>query len=100
MYREPGYLGIGNVYQARSFNEGMQQNQASANFILGLFQFLFIINFGVGLANLLPIKPLDGGRMWDIVFRKYIPRHAAALTKGLGIITFIIIVANFVLPYV
>ena len=34
---------------------------------LELFQWIFILNLGIGLFNLLPMKPLDGGYMLEIL---------------------------------
>ena len=32
---------------------------------------LFILNLGIGLANLLPLGPVDGGRMVQTLFRSF-----------------------------
>jgi len=39
--------------------------------IVGLFRWLIILNLGIGLFNLVPIGPLDGGRMMQLALRKY-----------------------------
>ena len=39
--------------------------------IAGLFLILFILNLGIGLFNLVPIGPLDGGRMIQLPLQKY-----------------------------
>lgn len=39
--------------------------------IYGLFVILFILNLGIGLFNLVPIGPLDGGRMLQLPLQKY-----------------------------
>jgi len=36
----------------------------------GLFVILVILNLGIGLFNLVPIGPLDGGRMLQLVLHK------------------------------
>ncbi len=36
----------------------------------GLFVILFVLNFGIGLFNLVPIGPLDGGRMLQLVLHR------------------------------
>lgn len=46
---------------------------SSILWIIGLLQWLFIINFGVGLFNLLPLGPIDGGKMFYVA--------ALAITK-------------------
>ena len=38
--------------------------------IYGLFVILFVLNFGIGLFNLVPIGPLDGGRMLQLVLHR------------------------------
>ena len=35
--------------------------------LLELFQWIFMLNLGIGLFNLLPMKPLDGGYMLEIL---------------------------------
>ena len=41
-----------------------------------LFYWLFFLNLGVGFFNLVPIGPLDGGRMLHVLLQKYFPhRH-------------------------
>ena len=39
--------------------------------IYGLFLILYILNLGIGLFNLVPIGPLDGGRMLQLPLQKY-----------------------------
>ena len=38
--------------------------------LMGLFIFLYILNLGIGLFNLVPIGPLDGGRMFQLALHK------------------------------
>jgi len=82
-----------------ALSEGLQAYSEAIFFFLSLLTFLFIINFGVGLVNMLPIKPLDGGRMWEIVFKEFSPERSGEITRTVGWITFFIIVAAFIVPY-
>lgn len=43
----------------------------------GLFFWLFMLNIGIGLFNLLPIGPLDGGRMFQLVCLKLFKKERA-----------------------
>jgi len=45
--------------------------------IYGLIFWLFLLNIGIGLFNLLPIGPLDGGRMFHLVCLKYFKKKTA-----------------------
>lgn len=44
---------------------------------LGLLYWLFLLNLGIGLFNLVPIGPLDGGRMLKTLLQKYFERNKA-----------------------
>ncbi|MBI4147939.1 site-2 protease family protein [Candidatus Woesearchaeota archaeon] len=39
----------------------------------GLFYWLLLLNLGIGLFNLLPLGPIDGGRMLHLVLSRYVP---------------------------
>jgi len=45
---------------------------SSYSWVLSLFIWLFIINLGVGSLNLLPIRFLDGGYMYEVALQKYL----------------------------
>lgn len=66
-------------------------------FFRNLFFFIFLINLGVGLANLLPIKPLDGGRMWDLLFKKITPKHSKNAINILSFLTIFVVILNFII---
>ncbi len=68
------------------------------SYVGDLLQWLFLINLGVGAVNLLPIGPLDGGRMWHLVFKKYAKRRSRHLTRIVTYITLAVLGANFVIP--
>jgi len=69
------------------------------DWIFQLFAWLVFLNFGIGLVNLLPIKPLDGGLIYEeiikIIFKKPKPQYV----KALSIFTFLLIIINLVGPY-
>lgn len=69
-------------------------------FLKGLIMFMMLINFGIGLANMLPIKPLDGGLMIETIQDRFLPqrekltRYMSYITLGLIIIIFTLTVFN------
>ncbi len=67
------------------------------NWFLNLFMWINFLNLGVGLVNLLPIKPLDGGLMFEELFRIILKRDSHIITV-LSIITFGLIVINIIGP--
>lgn len=62
---EKGYIGIEGIGAKVGIREGVSEFKSD---VVGwfnlLFFWLFILNFGVGLFNLLPLGPVDGGRMF------------------------------------
>lgn len=93
----PGYLGIVGVLPHIELVNGLEGLKQPIDFIQGLLFFLFIINLGVGIVNLLPLKPLDGGRLWDITLRRYLPpKLAKRVVRALGLFTFLLLILNFI----
>ncbi len=83
-----------------SVNAGLEAYYGGIKFLLQLLSFLFIINFGVGLVNMLPVKPLDGGKMWEIIFKRVFPKRSGEITRTVGYITLLLIISAFVIPNV
>jgi hypothetical protein len=42
------------------------------------------------------MKPLDGGKMWDIVLRRYFPKRAGLMMKILAYFILALLLANFI----
>jgi len=100
-FQQSGFIGISQVSTVAEVADEYKAYSGAIGFFSGLLFFIILINLGVGVANLLPIKPLDGGRMWDIVFKKYFPdARARSLTKALSLFTFLILIINFVFPMI
>jgi len=60
--------------------------------ILPLFfslYWIYVLNIGIGLMNLFPLVPLDGGRMLDDLIKEYLPERIAKpiryATIGIGL---------------
>ncbi|MFH0956752.1 MAG: site-2 protease family protein [Candidatus Aenigmatarchaeota archaeon] len=94
--QEPGFIGILGVLTHSALAPGLTAFAGVFIFIEGFLAFLFIINLGVGIVNLLPLKPLDGGKMWDIVLRRYIPKRAGLVMKILAYFILALLLANFI----
>lgn len=59
-----------------------------------------IINLGVGVVNLLPIKPLDGGLMMEAVVKKFVRREKISekIVLGLSLLFFLFLLINIIGP--
>ncbi len=61
----------------------------------GLFFWLFLLNLGIGLFNLLPIGPVDGGRMFQLVCLRFFKKEKTALRVWSHTSTFFILLILF-----
>jgi membrane-associated protease RseP (regulator of RpoE activity) len=100
---DKGFIGILGVSQDFGLRDGVTFpglvyffTGRSPDFF-GLLFFLFLINLGVGAFNLLPLGPLDGGRMWRIVLDRFIPRHSKRIMNSLSWVLLLVLLLNFAL---
>ena len=81
------YLGV-YVQQNSEMDEAFigRYGMATAKIILwftgspgryGLLFWLYVLNLGIGLFNLVPVGPLDGGRMLSIALKKFFKKEKA-----------------------
>ncbi len=91
----PGFIGILNVLPHYDLKPGLVPYRGAADFTQGLLVFLFMINLGVGIVNLLPVKPLDGGKMLDVVLKRYVPKYSKRIMRVLGYLILALLIANF-----
>ena len=69
------------------------------NWILGFLGWIFLINFGVGIFNLFPIKPLDGGLMFEEILKHfYKGKYAKHLMNGVSLIVLTLLLTNLFGP--
>ncbi|MBN2454561.1 site-2 protease family protein, partial [Candidatus Woesearchaeota archaeon] len=62
------YIGVIGLYTR--FNDDNTFLFKSLKWINSLLVVIFILSFGIGMANLLPVGPLDGGRMFNLAMQK------------------------------
>jgi membrane-associated protease RseP (regulator of RpoE activity) len=62
--------------------------------VLQMFTWLVGLNIGVGIANLLPMKPFDGGLMLEEISARFLKKHTRLIVKIFTILTIGLIVYN------
>ena len=62
--------------------------------IVELFGWLIILNFGIGIMNLLPWRPFDGGLMSQEILTKFFNKKGKIAANVLMIITYVIVLYN------
>ncbi len=63
-------------------------------YIAILFNFIVMLNLGIGLANLLPIKPLDGGLMFEEIAKTAGIRSWKNVVKFVSMFTLVLLLFN------
>ena len=70
-------------------------------YLLDLFQWMFVLNLGIGTFNLLPMKPLDGGKMLEILLSYKLPeRLYKPLVNSISVIMALIIVFSLLASFI
>lgn len=69
--------------------------------LIELFKWIFILNLGIGLFNLLPIKPLDGGHMFEILLSTKLPEeNYAPIVRFVSIFLAMVIIVSLVVGFI
>jgi len=100
---DDGFIGIlfnPSTANVQELNAGLEPLSGIISFVMGLFLFVFIINFLVGAFNLLPLGPLDGGRMYSIALGRLVPRHSKKIMRFLSMFILALILVSFIMPFV
>lgn len=63
-------------------------------YVISLFKWLFLLNIGIGLFNLLPIKPLDGGLIFEEIIKCLWPKSWKPIYGAVAMATFGLILFN------
>lgn len=93
------YLGVIIVNDVK-VKEGVKPFLSLILFFINILSITAIINLGIGMANLLPLKPLDGGLLWEELFRKYVPKKSTILMRFLNSITLLVILMSFAVNFI
>ena len=63
----------------------------------GLFYWLFLLSLGIGLFNLLPIGPIDGGRMLQLAMHKFFKQQPGQrVWKFISMVFLFLVIINVV----
>ncbi len=65
-----------------------------------IFFWIFNLNLGIGIINLLPLGPIDGGRMLQVALRRFIAeKKALKIFSTVSMISLFLLLANIITPY-
>jgi membrane-associated protease RseP (regulator of RpoE activity) len=101
-----GYLGI-QVDQKKDVKKGVTEKYGdffpgAFLWIAELFFWLYLLNFGIGLFNLVPLGPiLDGGRMLQLLMHKFFKKKKGDIIwKIISLIFLGLVLINVLWPFI
>lgn len=96
------YIGIRGITQERNFNNSLEKFGFTIfDMFIELLIWIQILSWGIGSANLLPIGPLDGGRMFYTLMRaKFKEKKAKFISAKVTLITAFMLIALIVVSFI
>ena len=98
LMREGAYIGINVIGQSVKYNGNIETFQ-NFQIVIILLMWIYVFNLGIGIVNMLPIKPLDGGLMFEEIVRHFTKRDTI-IVKIVGGIMLIVLLFNLIGPIV
>lgn len=95
-----GIIGIANPADYFAVTSSAGILAGPIDWVDNLFGFLAFINLGIGLINILPLKPLDGGLVYEELFKMVFKKNSTKLINAVSIITFCILLIAAIGPYI
>ncbi len=99
-----GYLGV-YLTQNQEIKENILQKYGKILpdifiWFVGLFYWLYVLNLGIGLFNLAPLGPIDGGRMLQLLMHKlFKKRKGDKVWKAISYIFLGLIIINILFAF-
>ncbi len=75
------------------------ENKAAFEVLLPLLSLIALLNLFVGIVNILPLYPLDGGLFFQALTQKFIPKRSEEIVKTFSYVILFLIIASVVGPY-
>jgi len=93
------FIGISGASTYSQVKNSYSYFAGKIDWIFQLFGWLILLNFGIGLMNLLPMKPLDGGLIYEEIMKIIFGKPKPEYIRALSILTFALILINIIGPY-
>lgn len=96
------YLGMSLVehtsFKESVYNSGIYLFVLPLKWLQDLLLWVFTISLGIGLFNLLPIGPLDGGRMLKAASEKLSQDHGVKIWKAVSFVFLVLVIMSMFAP--
>ncbi len=96
------YIGIMNIINVQGEQTFIQKIAFTiVDIIASLLYWVFLLSMGIGAANLLPIGPLDGGRMLYTALKgKFKERKAKLITTKVTVLVVVFLLSALLVPII
>ena len=87
------FMGIAGVSEARILEDRYENTVWGEiiNFFRELLMWIFVLNFGIGIMNLLPLKPLDGGLILEALSDNFYPEKSEKIVRAVSSISLLLL---------
>ena len=94
---EGGYIGLRFAASpVTEYKQGFSGYAGILGWITGLIQMIAVLNIGIGLFNMLPAKPLDGGQILGVFVEKFTGEENLKYVNAWSIAVWALIISSFV----
>lgn len=91
-----GHIGI-RFGQTTQIDEPYEPFSGALNWLISLFETIAVLNIGIGLVNMLPFKPLDGGQILGGIVDKYVGESAAKAFNYISLAGMLLLIGTILL---
>ena len=97
---DKSFIGVqGPFIEYMQVSENYKNQSLIIEFIKELLFWIVILNFGIGLVNLLPIKPLDGGLFFEELVGKFF-KNPKPIVNVVSIFMLFVLIFNLIGPFI
>jgi len=88
------YIGVNTILNAKD------HSQSAFTVLFPLLSLCVLLTYGIGMFNILPIYPLDGGLIVEAITEKISPRYSRRIVELITFITLMLIFFSFAGPFI
>ncbi len=85
---------IGLSFEVMNVKEEYSNYSGGIQWAINLLEMIFLLNLAIGLFNMLPIKPLDGGQTVDVLAREFVSEDSSKYVNYLSLAGWIIVIGS------
>ncbi|MFP4232743.1 MAG: site-2 protease family protein [Candidatus Aenigmatarchaeota archaeon] len=98
---ESPFLGIAGGSETHILKGRYQETLSGSflNFLRSLLSWIFVLNIGIGIMNLLPLKPLDGGLILETISEKFYPDKSEYIVRGVSTAALLLLLTTLAISF-